>query len=123
MSCCNQGNAQDQKSVWKDVSVSEFSEKCYMESLPSKYRLLELDLNAIKAELNKAVYDSDPNAFINGPEISLPLPEGGFGRFKVARSEVLPDNSKPSYSNVIRTFTAYGVDDKYAVAKFDYTIF
>ena len=123
MSFCNQVNAQDQKSVWKDVSVSEFSEKCYMESLPSKYRLLELDLNAIKAELNKAVYDSDPNAFINGPEISLPLPEGGFGRFKVARSEVLPDNSKPSYSNVIRTFTAYGVDDKYAVAKFDYTIF
>ncbi len=123
MSFCNQVNAQDQKSVWKDVSVSEFSEKCYMESLPSKYRLLELDLSAIKAELNKAVYDSDPNAFINGPEISLPLPEGGFGRFKVARSEVLPENSKPSYSNVIRTFTAYGIDDKYAVAKFDYTIF
>jgi hypothetical protein len=49
----------------------------------SKYRLLELDLNAIKAELNKAVYDSDPNAFINGPEISLPLPEGGFADLKL----------------------------------------
>lgn len=118
----NQLYAQNE-SVWKDASVSEFSEECYLKSMPRNYRLLELDLNKIKAELNTAVYDSDPNAFKTAPIISLPLPEGGFGRFKVVRSEVLPDDTKPSYSNIIRTFSAVGIDDKYATAKLDYTIF
>lgn len=119
----NQLFAQKGESIWRDASTLEFPEKCYMESLPRSFRVLDLNLAAIKSELNQAVYDSDPNAFINGPVISLPLPEGGYGRFKVARSEVLPDNSTPSYSNVIRTFTAIGIDDKYATAKLDYTIF
>lgn len=116
-------SAQGERSMWSDASKGSFTEKCYMESLPRNYRLLDLDLSAIKTELNKAIYDTDPNAYANGPIISLPLPEGGFGRFRVARSEVLPDDTKPSYSNLIRTFTAIGIDDKYAVAKFDYTIF
>ncbi len=120
---CNQINAQDTKQIWKDASASEFAEECYMKSMPRSYRLLELDLNKIKSELNPAVYDSDPNAFLNAPIISLPLPDGGFGRFKVVRSEVLPDDTKPSYSNIIRTFSAIGLDDKYAVARLDYTIF
>jgi subtilisin-like proprotein convertase family protein len=122
LSFCNPLYAQD-VSLWKDASVSEFSEECYMKSMPRNYRLLELDLNKMKSELNTALYDSDPNAFLNAPIISLPLPEGGFGRFKVVRSEVLPDDTKPSYSNIIRTFSAVGIDDKYATAKLDYTIF
>ena len=120
---CDQAIAQDAISVWREASKSEFSEKCYLESMPKSYRVLVLDLSAMKTELNRAIYDSDPHAFDNAPIISLPLPEGGFGRFRVARSEVLPDNTQPSFSNIIRTFTAYGIDDKYAVAKFDYTIF
>ena len=122
LSFCNQLYAQNE-SVWKDASAAEFSEECYLKSMPRSYRLLELDLNKIKAQLNTALYDTDPNAFSNAPVISLPLPDGGFGRFKVVRSEVLPDGTKPSYSNIIRTFSAVGIDDKYAVAKLDYTIF
>lgn len=109
-----------QENLWRDISPSEVSGKYFQESLPSQYRLLSLNLPALKTTLNSSALDSDPNAFSRGPEIILPLPNSTTLTFKVARTEVLPDAA--GYSQ-IRTFIATCKENPLITARLDYTVF
>ena len=114
--------SQDVINPWNDITINQVRGKCYMQSLPTQYRLLSLNLASMKTALNRSVLDSDPNAFARGPVIELPMPDGKSAHFRVARTEVLPDNSVPSYPQ-IKTFIAKGIEDPYAIARIDYTLF
>ncbi|MBL0103431.1 MAG: proprotein convertase P-domain-containing protein [Bacteroidetes bacterium] len=114
--------SQDVINPWTDITINQVRGKCYMQSLPTQYRLLSLNLASMKTALNRSVLDSDPNAFARGPVIELPMPDGKSAHFRVARTEVLPDNSVPSYPQ-IKTFIAKGIEDPYAIARIDYTLF
>ena len=112
--------AQKNKSSWSEQSLSSFTDKFFLKSLPSDYRLYTIDFSLLKAELNKAVYQTSPNAV--GQIISLPLADGSIQRFSVFRSEVIADSLSGRFESIIRTFKAKGIDDPTAIATLDYTI-
>lgn len=109
---------------WLDIPSNEIRATGISErkNFPEKFRSLRLDLNGMKSVLNQAVNEDLPYAYNTTCEVELPLPDGKFGRFKVAESNLLPDPLRQAYYD-IRTFTASGIDDPTAIAKIDYTVF
>lgn len=88
--------------------------------MPSQYRSLELDLGVLNSQLSSAIDENDANAFVNGPVISLPLPDGTFSDFRVAVSSLLPKQLHNNFP-MIQAYTAVGVDDPSSYAKLDVT--
>lgn len=109
---------------WMDIQKNEISSTGIRErkEFPVSFRTMRLDLIGMKGQLHRSVSEKAADAFINGPVISLPLPDGRFGRFIVAESSFFPDQLKQLFPQ-IRTYTAIGVDDPHAVAKIDHTEF
>ncbi len=112
-----------QVTYWQTISKEQIEETgTPRKSFPLEYRTFRLDLAAIKSILNTAINEDLPSAYSTTSIISLPLPDGKYGRFRVAESNLMPDALKQLFPQ-IRTFTARGIDDPYAVAKLDYTAF
>ncbi|CAN5469769.1 hypothetical protein BH11BAC2_BH11BAC2_14240 [soil metagenome] len=87
---------------------------------PEQYSAYHLDLSSIENLLNSAPLEG--NGIDSGILLEVPLPDGTFSRFKVLESPVMhPDLSKNFPG--IKTFSAQGIDDPSAYARFDYTLF
>ncbi len=112
--------AQTTTSLWQEISDLKSVHMGERSSLPTVYRAYHLDLQAMIATLNTAKDENLPGALMNGPVISLPMPDGTFSRFHVAYTEVMPRELADQFPT-IRTFIAKGIDDPYAVARLDYT--
>lgn len=52
--------------------------------------------------------------------MSLPLPDGKFGRFRIVDSPVMEKGLADKFPD-IRTFSGQGIDDPFATAKLDIT--
>ena len=112
---------QVQNSFWEKINGDIKLSLEKRSTIPEKFIAYSLDLNAMKHALSTAISEDSPNAFSNAPIISLPLPDGSFSRFSVALSPVIPERMAAAYP-MIRAFSAKGIDDPYAVAKIDYTV-
>lgn len=82
-------------------------------------RPLQLDFSSMKAMLDKAPdeYSVIQNA---GIVIELPLPYGGFEKFRVLSTEMMEDGLKRNAVGM-KTFVAVGIDDPGAIGRLDYT--
>jgi len=83
---------------------------------------LQLDRASLAALLQGApMEDTPPNAAGAKPvEIVIPTPDGRWARFAAVESPVMHPDLQAKYPE-IRTYWARGVDDPYAVARFDLT--
>src|SRR5262245_27077114 len=77
--------------VWREVADDAVSAALLVEDFdsPDAYRLLELNDFSLFTALRNAPLEFTPAARTSPAILSLPLPDGGFGTFKVVESPVL----------------------------------
>ena len=114
--------------LWQDVSEAQAAASvgtaqrgvARREIIPLKYRRMALQKTAMGLLLNRAPRESANTITKDGVEISLPLPEGGFGRFRIMESPIMEDGLAAKYPD-IKTYVAQGVDDPSASGRIDMT--
>lgn len=112
-------NAQS-TSYWQDIpnqNVQTLGERVI---IPQEYRTLTLNIPEIKNVLNSAPKEKDVFVIYSNTILYLPLPDGGFGRFRIVDSPAMEEGLAIKYPE-IKTYTAQGIDDIYATAKIDIT--
>ena len=118
-------------SLWEDVNESTLvpsgpqaktmqATSSQRTVVPSKYRTISLKKSAMESVLKRA-----PMEFTMTPEqanvqIDLPLPDGGYGRFLVMESPILPPNLAKKYPS-IRTYSLQGISDPIATGRIELT--
>jgi hypothetical protein len=106
--------------VWRDVDERTLQFSGERLIVPRKYRVLALDLPELSARFSMAPREGTSGANLVESFISLPLPDGGTGRFRLEESPIMAPELRAKFPE-IRTFRAFGVDDFTAYARLDLT--
>lgn len=89
--------------------------------IPKAYRSLRLNKGALARLLTAAPLEFTDAARNNSTVITLPLPDGTFGRFRVVESPMLAADLAAQMPET-KTYSAIGIDDPTATARFDFTV-
>ncbi len=109
------------QSIWTDAPESGIPAAGERRIQPSKFRSIRIDVSALKAVLATAPERFTPAAESgNLPILSLPLPNGGVGRFQLEETPVFHPDLQAKYTQ-IRSYTGRGLDDPTALLKCDLT--
>ena len=108
--------------LWRDVDESFLKTITERDIVPEKYRTLALDLAALDGLLAAAPLENvtdlaQPQADVI---LGLPLPDGGFGRFRAVESPIMEPGLAAKFPE-ISTYRGQGVDDPAASVRFDRT--
>ena len=108
-----------QRVLWADAPQVPIQASLVTKSL-TQYRSVAFQLDAMREALRTA-----PTAALNASQnsetiISLPLPDGTSGRFKIAEALVMEPALAARYP-MIKTYEAQGIDDPRATARLDVT--
>jgi hypothetical protein len=107
-------------SYWNDISISDVQTSGERAIIPEKYRALTLNLNDIKNVLYTSPQESKIHPQNSSTILYLPLPYGGFGRFRIVDSPVMEKGLADKYPE-IKTYLGQGIDDHYASVRLDLT--
>ncbi len=111
-------------SLWSDADESFLKNAGEREVTPRRYRTVALDLAGLERLLASAPLEDDGD-LTRAPRagelaLSLPLPDGSFGRFSVVESPIMEARLAAKYPR-IRTYRGQGLDDPSATVRFDLT--
>jgi hypothetical protein len=84
-------------------------------------RTLALDYDSMTNLLKGAPLEANVAAPDSPFELELPLPEGGYGRFRVVESPIMEPGLAKRYP-MLRTYLGQGVDNPTATVRFDLTV-
>jgi hypothetical protein len=112
-------NAQN-SSYWNDISLSDVQTSGERAIIPERYRTLTLNVNEIRNVLYTSPQESNVHPQNSGTILYLPLPYGGFGRFRIVDSPVMEKGLADKYPE-IKTYLGQGIDDPYASVRLDLT--
>ncbi|HRI27565.1 MAG TPA: M12 family metallo-peptidase [Chitinophagales bacterium] len=115
-------NAQPTRLVWQDKAESAITVKGERFIVPTLYRTLLLDLEAMQEQLSLAPLEFTPLAQTNPLTLILPMPDGGFERFAVVLSPIMEEGLAKKFPQ-IKTWAGQGIDDPTATIRFDITQF
>jgi hypothetical protein len=101
--------------LWRDVPGAPAVVPGGGAPLPGRYRLVALDEDLLAERLAAAPMEGTGEP---GTTLDLPLPGGGFGRFRVEESPILAPALGARYPE-IRTFAGRGIDDPAATLRAD----
>jgi subtilisin-like proprotein convertase family protein len=88
---------------------------------PQQYKTLALNTVAMRAQLAQAPLWHTSVAEYGGVELTLPMPDGSFARFKVVEAPVMHPDLQKKYPE-IRTYAGVGIDDPSAYFRGDFTL-
>ena len=109
------------QSIWTDTPESGIPAAGERRIQPSKFRSVRMNVSALQAVLVTAPERFTPAAESgNLPILSLPLPNGGVGRFQLEETPMFHPDLQAKYPQ-IRSYTGRGLDDQTAVLKCDLT--
>ena len=117
-SCLGSGFSQN---PWQDAAESSAPATGERRIVPSIYRTVRLDLQALRP-----ILDSAPVLFDNIgqpdqlPELVVPTPDGAFARFRLAETPVMAPELQSKYPQ-IRCYTGYSTEDAASRIKVDLT--
>ena len=106
---------------WTDISknaITNLHEETF-NSLPSEYRVVNLNFAELKNHLANAPMEFTEAAKNNPLLVALPMPDGTMQNFEVAKSPMMEQGLADKFPE-IRTFTLQGVDDPTAVGRMDF---
>ena len=116
-------NAQsDSKSIWKEITEKQIARTTEQTTKPSKFRLLRLDVQAMKSLLQTAPLEKAERNSDLGIEIHLPMPDGSFSRFRIYETYVMHPDLAAKFPE-IKTYAGQGIDDVNATIRLDVTPF
>ncbi|MBK6993397.1 MAG: hypothetical protein IPH31_00160 [Lewinellaceae bacterium] len=108
------------QSIWTDMPESGIPTTGERRIQPAKFRAARLNVSALQPVLAAAPERFSSAESGNWPMLSLPLPDGGMGRFQIEETPVMHPDWQAKYPQ-IRTYTGRGIDDPTAVLKCDLT--
>ncbi|MFO1418936.1 MAG: M12 family metallo-peptidase [Methylotetracoccus sp.] len=111
------------RSLWHDVEVTATdtaSSSTRRSALPSRYRLLDLDLETFRQSLGTTRMQSLGRRTAAGWMVALPLPEGGFREFVIESNDVVPAGLAKRHPE-LRTFSGYARSDPTMTLRLDLT--
>jgi Metallo-peptidase family M12B Reprolysin-like len=108
--------------LWHDVAdeASLSPEAGARLLIPTKYRLLALDVAAFRELVRNAPLELTHGADEAAPVMPLPMPDGTFKRFRVQESPIM-DVRLAARLPEVKTYRAQGIDDPAAWARLDFT--
>jgi subtilisin-like proprotein convertase family protein len=89
--------------------------------IPQKYQTVSLDIAQMKAMLAQTPLWHTTAADQGGVEITLPMPDGSFERFRVVEAPVMHPDLQKKYPS-IRSYAGVGLDDPAAYFRGDFTL-
>ena len=95
--------------LWHEITQTDLQSRGERWIVPDKYRTLSLNLAQLKALLTQGT-----------AVITLPLPDGTFGRFQVSETAVMHPQLAAKFPE-IKTYAGPGLDDPTATARLDVT--
>ena len=110
--------------VWQDVakgSITRTADETQSEKVLKEYRAVRLEKSALMNLLAHAPMEFTAAAKTNPVELTLPLPDGKFGRFQVVESPMLEPDFAAEFPE-IKTYSGRGIDDTTATTRLDLTI-
>lgn len=105
---------------WRDVNEIGLQSQGTRLIIPDKYRLVAADIAALDNLLDQAPPESSLSAQSVEVVLTLPLPDGGFGRFRIEASPLMEPALAARYPE-IKTYRGWGLDDLTATAYLDRT--
>lgn len=120
------GGREDSQSLWTEADESSLladdATQARRQIRPTNYRVLRLDESGLGGLLAATPLES--LALIkNSPiQIALPLPQGGYGRFRIIEAPIMDEALAAEFPS-IKTYAGEGIDDKTATVRFDRTQF
>ncbi|MFZ1396303.1 MAG: reprolysin-like metallopeptidase [Candidatus Promineifilaceae bacterium] len=110
--------AQSADSLWQDVDEALLRMAGERRIMPEVYRTVALNWEA----LNSLLVNVPDGAAARSSEVvlSLPLPNGGYGRFQLYETAVMHPDLAAKFPE-IRTYAGIGLDDPTATARLDTT--
>lgn len=83
-----------------------------------RYRVVNVQTANLRAALAAAPSEKNTSARQSGTVVSLPLPDGTAGRFRVVETQIMHPTLAAKFPQ-IKTYAGQGIDDPAAVAYFD----
>ncbi|MAU00440.1 MAG: hypothetical protein CL608_25135 [Anaerolineaceae bacterium] len=108
--------AQSADGIWQDVFEASLRVAGDRVIVPTAYRTISLDWDALNATLAQAPASSHSSEII----LSLPLPDGEYGRFQIYKTAVMHPELAAKFPE-IQTFAGVGIDDPTAYVRLDTT--
>ncbi|MCB8981086.1 MAG: DUF11 domain-containing protein [Ardenticatenaceae bacterium] len=110
--------AQSADGLWQDINETLLRVSGERRIVPNVYRTVSLNWEQLDSLLANV---PDSTAAKDSPVIlSLPLPDGGYGRFQIYETAVMHPDLAAKFPE-IRTFAGVGLDDPTAAARLDTT--
>lgn len=106
--------------LWVDVVESRLAAGSERPIVPQRYRLMALDVQMLQAQLAAAPLEGTVTARSASLLLTLPLPDGGFGRFQIVESPIMAPELAAKFPE-IKTYAGQGVDDPTATVRLDWT--
>jgi Metallo-peptidase family M12B Reprolysin-like len=128
--CCGGASkvrAQDPLGLWQEISDVQAGARLPLalktsakrEIVPQAYRTVTLDKTAMSQLLGAAPEEfAKRKTSSSAPEITLPLPQGGYGRFSVLDSPLMEPALAAQFPE-IKNYVIQGVDDPTATGRID----
>src|SRR5690606_23468151 len=111
-------NSVAQEAIWQDATEPVRTNRTIV---PSEYRTIKIDVDALKNQLNQAPSETQVSAADSPFTFSLPAPDGTGWEFTIVQSPVMAPELQEKFPE-IRTFTGQGTrDHAYATLKMDIT--
>lgn len=107
---------------WTSINETRITITGKRQIVPIKYLTVSLSGTAFKNKLFSAPNEKTIGINESPCVITLPLPNGGIGRFKVVESPIMAEELSAAYPH-IKTFSVKGIDDPYANGKIDWNDF
>ncbi len=106
--------------VWQEVAESSIAARGKRQISAQKYRPVRLNMEVLRGLLAKAPVEFTDAAKRAAVELTLPLPDGTFARFRVIESPMMEQPLAKLYPD-IKTYSGVGLDDPTATMRFDLT--
>lgn len=113
-------SAQPAAAIWSDVEERDLVPAGERWIIPQQYRTVTLNVPALQETLAAAPLEGTPAAADDAVTLALPLPDGGYGRFRIVQSPVMAPELAAKFPG-ITTYAGQGLDDPTATTRLDWT--
>jgi hypothetical protein len=112
--------AQASSALWRDLDPKQIRTSGVRDIVPARERVMALDKVGIEALVLEAPNEKHVSVHDSSFELDLPLPEGGFARFRVVETAVMAPELAAKYPS-IKTYLGQRIDEPSTTVRFDLT--
>ncbi len=106
--------------LWHDMDEAILDPGAERLIIPQAYHSVALDVDKLQTLLAQAPLEGTPAAESAPVVLSLPLPDGNYGRFQIVESPIMEPGLAAKFPE-IKTYAGQGLDDPIATVRLDWT--